>query len=454
MSSSTNIDAASSSSSSRHRGAARRAAEPRRNHQPVVVAALEPSSSSSSSSLPYSALSFSPCRQYAALACKDLLQIVQVGPQGVSVVLAVRTAPYFQPQPDAATTTSTASRNSSSSMTTSSILSGNSSHRREQPDTGRLNLRDFALGQSSSHHAPVTRDTSNVNVVITDVAWSIGKSASTPRRRRESDDETPRVVGANEGEGDVDDCDYEDDVDLDSAWTMNDAGTTATRKTAEEELQSSFIAAAGSNGMIVVWSAGSLLGLSAPIVGVGDTATATGRRAASSSPSKSSVLVPPEAELSLHTRQVNRLAWHPTHYGWLLSASQDGTVLLWERTKRAPSRSATTTPTTEQPASSAWASSNDASQKTTTMRFRGLFGGFATAASVQQQQQQQQQRSSTFRPIAGQPQKPPPNFQWHCRSTFLPKSEAVRDIRWSPFYDDGTFSGPALSLSNRSRFLA
>jgi hypothetical protein len=386
------MSSSNEASSSRHRGAASRAETHRRHQPPVVVASLEPSSSSSaSSSLPYSALSFSPCRQYAALACKDLLQIVQVGPQGVSLLLAVRTAPYFQPaQHNDSATSATSRNNSSSSMTTSvipSILGGSSNHRREQQDTGRLNLRDFALGQSSSHHAPVTRDTSNVNVVITDVAWSIGKSKSTLRKRRESDDETQHTVGANEGDDDddnEDDCDYEDDVDLDSAWTMNDAGTAATRKNSQEELQSSFIAAAGSNGMIVVWSAGSLLGLSAP----GDASMTSGRRAASSSsssPSKSSVLVPPEAELSLHTRQVNRLAWHPTHYGWLLSASQDGTVLLWERTKRAPSRSATTTPTTEQqPALTVLASSSDASQKTTP-RFRGLFGGFATAVHVSTQ---------------------------------------------------------------------
>jgi WD40 repeat protein len=382
----------------------------------------------------------------------------------VSLVLAVRTAPYFQPAAqhnDGATSaaTSTTSRNSSNSSMTASVIpsllsGGNSSHhRREQPDSGRLNLRDFALGQSSSHHAPVTRDTSNVNVVITDVAWSIGKSKSTLRKRRESDDDTNQqhAVGANEGvgnDGDEDDCDYVEDVDLDSAWTMNDAGTAATRKTSEQELQSSFIAAAGSNGTIVVWSAGSLLGLSAPpTVGVGDVSSTSGRRAASSSPSKSSVLVPPEAELSLHTRQVNRLAWHPTHYGWLLSASQDGTVLLWERAKRAPSsRSATNS--AEQAASALASGSSDASQKTATPRFRGLFGGFATAASVQQQQQQLQR--SSFRPIAGKPQKsPPPNVHWHCRSTFLPKSEAVRDIRWSPFYDDGTWMKPPLHPTTR-----
>ena len=29
------------------------------------------------------------------------------------------------------------------------------------------------------------------------------------------------------------------------------------------------------------------------------------------------------------------------------------------------------------------------------------------------------------------------SYSWHCRSTFEPKSEAVRDIKWSKFQDDG-----------------
>lgn len=28
------------------------------------------------------------------------------------------------------------------------------------------------------------------------------------------------------------------------------------------------------------------------------------------------------------------------------------------------------------------------------------------------------------------------SFSWECRATFEPKSEAVRDIRWSPLLDD------------------
>lgn len=30
-------------------------------------------------------------------------------------------------------------------------------------------------------------------------------------------------------------------------------------------------------------------------------------------------------------------------------------------------------------------------------------------------------------------------YSWFCKSTFEPKSEAVREIQWSKFQDDGTF---------------
>eukprot|EP00536_Pseudo-nitzschia_multiseries_P002425 jgi/Psemu1/251619/estExt_Genewise1Plus.C_320062 len=39
----------------------------------------------------------------------------------------------------------------------------------------------------------------------------------------------------------------------------------------------------------------------------------------------------PEAILNQHTRAVNGMAWHPTRPGLLLTASQDGSMKLWER---------------------------------------------------------------------------------------------------------------------------
>lgn len=131
----------------------------------------------------------------------------------------------------------------------------------------------------------------------------------------------------------------------------------------------SLVAAAGSNGMIVVWSADNLL-------------------------EKGSTV--PEAVLSQHSRAVNRLDWHPIRPGLLLSASQDGKVILWERVK------AETTPAAVEAKKSA-------------MRFNRLFAGMSAPPVLKRA------------------------FVWKCRATFEPKSEAVRDIKWSPLFDDGRF---------------
>jgi WD40 repeat protein len=102
-----------------------------------------------------------------------------------------------------------------------------------------------------------------------------------------------------------------------------------------------------------------------------------------------------EAVLSQHVRAVNGLAWHPTRDGLLLSASHDATVLLWERLEETVQA--------------------DHAKSSKGLHHR-LFG---VAQSM---------TNSTRKN----------NMTWHCRAKFEPKSEAVRDIQWSPFYEDGT----------------
>lgn len=354
------------------------------------------SSSTSSPRYPYTSVSFSPCRRYAVIAGKELLQIVRVGPKGLRLVQTIPTAAYFQQK------------------------------QHQQPsdprgrtippqDSGFLNLRDFARGvgqqQQQQQQSPQSASSSTgggvnaiMNIVVTDVAWSSGivpsKSNEDLLLASSSDDEQQ----GHDGFGSI-------------------GNLPGDRQ--HHQLQTSLIAAAGSNGVIVVWSAALLLGL--PTHADGDTpGNSKNNEAVQKSPT-APVVQQPEAELSKHTRQVNRLAWHPTKHGLLLSASQDGSVLLWERIRRRNDD------LVDKKSVSA------DSLKNKPNRFQGLFGGL-----TQQHQQQQQQLSDAGTLV--QPlhlkhqrfQQQQQQYQWQCRATFTPKSEAVRDLRWSPFYDDGT----------------
>lgn len=149
---------------------------------------------------------------------------------------------------------------------------------------------------------------------------------------------------------------------------------------------SSYIACAGSNGVIIVWNAMALL--------EGSTASPNTKSEGATRQVSGSVTAvsPPEAVLSQHIRAVNRLAWHPIRPGLLLSASQDATVLLWERRK--VSSTSTLKPQVAAP------------------RLRMLFGGGASNLSQTR-------------------------YSWHGRARYEPRSEAIRDIKWSPHYEDG-----------------
>jgi hypothetical protein len=158
----------------------------------------------------------------------------------------------------------------------------------------------------------------------------------------------------------------------------------------------SFLAAAGSNGVFVIWNA----------------------RRAFLEGTASSMGHPPDAVRSHSARAVNRLAWHPKgkYPGHLLTASQvrmltmvdisfsallslmsyciwillqDGTVKLWVR-------------------------------KLATLR---------TAS---------ERKHDTHRSWFGQKHLSPSNqsYSWECSKTFSPRSEAIREVRWSTFHDD------------------
>jgi WD40 repeat protein len=84
----------------------------------------------------------------------------------------------------------------------------------------------------------------------------------------------------------------------------NDGGDPiSTQHQSESEKTNTMVAAAGSNGVVVVWSS--------------ETFFPEGRRGSSTLGNQQ-----PQGYLSQHTRAVNSLAWHPRRPGLLLTASQ------------------------------------------------------------------------------------------------------------------------------------
>lgn len=182
----------------------------------------------------------------------------------------------------------------------------------------------------------------------------------------------------------------------------------------------SVVAAAGSNGVIASWSAHSLLSSPPPSSnsgGGGPSGLFHARKnvARSQQVSPAASIGQPEAAFLAHSRAVNRLAWHPTGRRpyLLLTASQDGTVKLWDR--RATSSTSTL------PSASGSVGSTVPSTFNLNAKSWFGFGGFPTVQNAQLPPSSAISRTAV----------------WHCVSTYQPKCEAVRDVKWNPIIDDG-----------------
>ncbi|KAL9185264.1 hypothetical protein ACHAXT_003041 [Thalassiosira profunda] len=267
-----------------------------------------------------------------------------------------------------------------------------------------------------------------ITINVTDVAWSLSQpyvvdlgigsasSKSSPASQR----------GKKDGSGLGDS--YEELIasEIDASEHSQDRHyPTFIRRTyvggGEQRLEdTSVVAAAGSNGVVVAWSARALLGdFTAPSPGNVD-----GGPGGLFHPRKNRPQVPPpasigqpEAAFVAHSRAVNRLAWHPTGSRpyLLLTASQDGSVKLWDR------RASSSSP----PVSGVGVVSNVSfgQQSTLNLSSSKSWFGFGGAPSVQNAQ------ASPSNAMAR-------TATWHCVSTYQPKCEAVRDVRWNPFIDD------------------
>jgi hypothetical protein len=341
---------------------------------------------------PFSSIALSSDREYAVTARKDTLLILKVGSTGILPFKSIPIAQHFQTKvggvgAGAGSVSSTAVTGSGSSSHGGNGNGGNTGN-----NMGRIyeDVRDTfgvrdAFGYGNRTGASQA-SSNNINVILTDVAWS--KPIHSATGGGTSADIPPTTTnGSGDGSGT-----HSNNSSISSSsskkhhknnHTTKHTGkggqhkTDATAKTTDTDKDTtgtSLIAAAGSNGVIVVWTAETLL------------------------EGESGQFPAPDAILSQHARAVNRLAWHPRRPGLLLSASQDGTVILWER-----QRSNTGT-----------ADQQRRQSKQSNKQGFSFFGGIKAVSN--------QKRS----------------YSWQCRATFEPKSEAVRDIQWSPFHDDGT----------------
>lgn len=197
----------------------------------------------------------------------------------------------------------------------------------------------------------------------------------------------------------------------------------------------SVVAAAGSNGVVVAWSAEALLedSTSNPSSensggGLGGGLFHVRKSDVGGSVTSAASAGQPEAAFLAHSRAVNRLAWHPTGRRpyLLLTGGQDGTVKLWDRRATSSNLSVGTgsvgsnapiMPSTFNLSTKNW--------------FEGLgFGGLKSVPNATLPSSNAMARTAI----------------WHCVSTFQPKCDAVRDVKWNPYIDDGELSSGLKTL--------
>ena len=190
--------------------------------------------------------------------------------------------------------------------------------------------------------------------------------------------------------------------------TADGASERGDDRKREDEKIDSIVAAAGSNGVVAVWSARQAFFSE----GSGESSTLANQQ--------------PEAILSQHTRAVNKLAWHPNKPGLLLTASQ--VSFSYQTHCRRPNNRSTDRN------SHSWFPIQDATAK--------LWERRAVTPKVDNESNAKL-HFRFFNKIQSDNSR---SYSWFCRGTFEPKSEAVRDIQWSKFQDDSKYFFPNVSI--------
>ena len=278
----------------------------------------------------------------------------------------------------------------------------NISNRQQPKDLKDLFVSNAAVGQGATP--------TNISINITDVAWSFQQNdiKKLKKDRSKSND----FAESSYSSGD-------DGVNLEKQRV----GQESTRDPLESIISvpddllmadGSLIAAAGSNGVVVVWRTSDILGGFGSDFSIGGSGKTFGNgmnrnpnqpinqflfmqhhrnqrggRAGGESNTSSTTIGQPEAIIVEHTRAVNRIAWHRHKPGVFLTASQDATVKLFERRE-----------VEEEKPLEHGRNNKDTSQ----WRWFG------------------KPRSSSMRKT----------YTWHCMGCFKTNNGPIQDIQWSP----------------------
>lgn len=251
------------------------------------------------------------------------------------------------------------------------------------------NVRDLFSNASS-------QNTSSSIVTVSDVAWSICQTflEENELSPRTGDVKSSPDVSMRDLKG----VDVQQDYATNTLHSKNDPfGAIFSMPGDLRMADDSLIAAAGSNGVVLVWRACDLLrGLSDSNRSKQDIYKqfyGHERFGVLPSDSTSSSIGYPEAVLMEHTKAV-KVAWHPNVPNQLLTASLDGTAKLWER-------------------------SEDVDPDREKKSEGGKKWGWLGALSVSQ--------------FDNTPER---SFSWKCKQIFKPNCGGIREIKWSSFSDD------------------
>ena len=356
----------------------RRIARPTTEDQ-VVVASFSSSAADneSNSSAPFTSLALSPSGQHAVAATSDTLHLLQISAtSGLTCLHTLSCAALFVT--NTSSTTSTGGAKANKAAKTNALNSNTPSS--SATTAGQPPNNSLWQGWRSAASTAAVAPHSVVAVVITDVSWSFNGTDAIKSTKKELKNNERDAL---------------------------DFGTNT------------WVAAGGSNGVILLWSAASLRGAAKPAKPTTKRASSSKKGGSATTPT-STQAPPPVAILRQHHRAVNRIHWHPTESGVFLSASQDGTVRLWEQPSSSSAQS-------RQQQSSSSSSSSQQQQVPPKNLLGQLFG---PAPGNRQRASSSSVAASAASYAASAATK------WTCTATFEPKAEAVRDVAWHPLWPD------------------